>query len=122
MSAVYNGIAVRLNDAENHRTDTSYEDSLIAKTFIFQVPPAPTYYNLPTDAYMVNPRQASLDTHRPWPALILLRQFVNSFASLFYIAFIKQYVEPSGEWNRALHHRVGLPLSILLAEEAGWGH
>ena len=52
MSYVYSGIATRLNDAENHRTDTAFEDALIAKTFVFQ--------------------------------------FVNSFASLFYIAFIKE--------------------------------
>ena len=44
-------IAVALNNYENHRTDTEYEDNLIAKVFCFQ--------------------------------------FVNSFSSLFYIAFLK---------------------------------
>jgi len=44
-------IAVVLNNYENHRTDTQYEDNLIAKVFSFQ--------------------------------------FVNSFSSLFYIAFLK---------------------------------
>lgn len=39
---------------ENHRTDTEYEDNLIAKTFMFQ--------------------------------------FVNSYASLVYIAFIKEHI------------------------------
>lgn len=39
---------------ENHRTDTAYEDNLIAKTFMFQ--------------------------------------FVNSYASLVYIAFIKEHI------------------------------
>jgi anoctamin-10/anoctamin-7 len=29
-------VAVILTDAENHRTETQYEDSLIAKTFSFQ--------------------------------------------------------------------------------------
>lgn len=29
--------AVQLNDYENHPTDTSYEDSLVAKVFAFQV-------------------------------------------------------------------------------------
>lgn len=42
---------------ENHRTDTAYEDNLIAKTFMFQ--------------------------------------FVNSYASLVYIAFIKEHM---GQW------------------------
>lgn len=51
---LYADVAIRLTDYENHRTDTQYEDSLIAKTFIFQ--------------------------------------FVNSFASLFYIAFIKIFL------------------------------
>ena len=55
MGLIYNGIAVALNDSENHRTDTDYEDALIAKTFVFQ--------------------------------------FVNSFCSLFYIAFIKTHIE-----------------------------
>ena len=44
-----------MNDFENYRTDTEYEDALIAKTFIFQ--------------------------------------FVNSFTSLFYIAFIKPWIQ-----------------------------
>ena len=55
MTALYNGIARTLNDWENHRTDTQYEDALIGKTFMFQ--------------------------------------FVNSYISLFYIAFMKFYVE-----------------------------
>lgn len=55
MNMVYGGLALKLNDYENHRTDTEYEDSLIAKTFVFQ--------------------------------------FVNSYASLIYIAFIKGYTQ-----------------------------
>src|SRR5690606_17396314 len=55
MNYVYGEIAVYLTKQENHRTDTQYEDSLIAKLFAFQ--------------------------------------FVNSFSSLYYIAFIKKYVE-----------------------------
>ena len=35
MEAAYRSIAQALNDAEGHRTDTAYEDALIAKTFIF---------------------------------------------------------------------------------------
>ena len=55
LNAIYGSVAIYLNDFENHRTDTEYEDSLIAKTFIFQ--------------------------------------FVNSFSSLFYIAFVKPYIQ-----------------------------
>eukprot|EP00455_Lapot_gusevi_P038989 TRINITY_DN4368_c0_g1_i1.p1 TRINITY_DN4368_c0_g1~~TRINITY_DN4368_c0_g1_i1.p1 ORF type:complete len:875 (+),score=361.69 TRINITY_DN4368_c0_g1_i1:82-2706(+) len=51
LDAVYKIVATALNDWENHRTATQYEDSLIAKTFLFQ--------------------------------------FVNSYFSLFYIAFFK---------------------------------
>jgi anoctamin-10/anoctamin-7 len=54
MNAVYNGIAIKLNDMENHQTDTIYEDNLIAKVFVFNC--------------------------------------VNSYASLFYIGFIKELV------------------------------
>lgn len=36
MNIIYGGVAVRLTDYENHRTDTEYEDSLIGKTFVFQ--------------------------------------------------------------------------------------
>jgi anoctamin-10/anoctamin-7 len=49
---LYGEISIKLNDIENHRTDTEYEDNLILKTFMFQ--------------------------------------FVNSYASLFYIAFLKE--------------------------------
>lgn len=48
---IYSLVAVRLNDWENHRTQTEYEDALIIKTFCFQ--------------------------------------FINSYISLFYIAFLK---------------------------------
>ncbi|DAZ96612.1 TPA: hypothetical protein N0F65_000178 [Lagenidium giganteum] len=51
MNTIYSGMAEKLNNYENHRTDTEYEDHLIGKTFLFQ--------------------------------------FVNSYAALFYTAFIK---------------------------------
>ncbi|CAM9598929.1 unnamed protein product, partial [Ectocarpus sp. 8 AP-2014] len=54
MNAFYGTVAIKLTDLENHRTDTEYEDNLIAKTFMFQ--------------------------------------FVNSYASLVYIAFIKEFI------------------------------
>jgi hypothetical protein len=47
---IYSQVAKLLTNAENHRTDTKYEDSLIVKMFVFQ--------------------------------------FINSFASFFFIAFI----------------------------------
>jgi hypothetical protein len=55
LNAIYNTVAIRLTEYENHRTNTAYEDALIGKTFIFQ--------------------------------------FVNSFSSLFYIAFVKPYIQ-----------------------------
>ncbi len=54
LNSFFTDIAIRLNNSENHRTDTAYEDALISKTFCFQ--------------------------------------FTNSFASLFYIAFVKPYI------------------------------
>jgi hypothetical protein len=36
MGSIYSNIALKLNIAENHRTDTEYEDQLILKTFVFQ--------------------------------------------------------------------------------------
>lgn len=35
-NAIYTGIAIKLNDWENHKTDTEYDDSLIIKNFAFQ--------------------------------------------------------------------------------------
>jgi hypothetical protein len=55
MNYVYGSLAVYLNEYENHRTETVFEDALIGKTFVFQ--------------------------------------FVNSFASLFYISFVKPYIQ-----------------------------
>ena len=37
MNFVYQFVSVALNDYENHRTDTEYEDNLISKIFIFQL-------------------------------------------------------------------------------------
>jgi hypothetical protein len=53
LNVVYGMVADALTDRENHRTDTQYEDSLIAKLFMFQ--------------------------------------FVNSYASFFYVAFVQPY-------------------------------
>jgi threonine/homoserine/homoserine lactone efflux protein len=55
LNGFFGEVALKLNNYENHRTDTEYEDSLIAKTFCFQ--------------------------------------FVNSYASLFYIAFVKPFIQ-----------------------------
>eukprot|EP01042_Synura_sphagnicola_P024405 gene24405-31234_t len=35
-SVVIQHVAVWLNDMENHRTDTQYEDALVYKIFLFQ--------------------------------------------------------------------------------------
>ena len=37
MNAIYSYVSRVLNDREKYRTDTQYEDALIAKTFVFQV-------------------------------------------------------------------------------------
>ena len=37
MEAVFEVVAKYLNERENHRTDTEYEDALISKTFAFQL-------------------------------------------------------------------------------------
>ena len=39
-NGAYRLLAVRLNEWENHRTATAYEDALIVKTFTFQATPA----------------------------------------------------------------------------------
>ncbi|TMW63463.1 hypothetical protein Poli38472_002404 [Pythium oligandrum] len=55
LNTVYRGVAKKLTEYENHRTDREYENHLIIKVFLFQ--------------------------------------FCNSFASFFYIAFLKRTVE-----------------------------
>lgn len=37
LSFVYSRVVRRLNDFENYRTETAYENNLIFKTFLFQV-------------------------------------------------------------------------------------
>jgi hypothetical protein len=58
-NSIYQIVAVKLTDSENHRTDTLYEDSLSVKLFVFQ--------------------------------------FINSYSSFFFIAFVAQHLpKPSG--------------------------
>lgn len=57
MNTIYQTVAKKLTDRENHRTDTQYEDALSAKIFVFQ--------------------------------------FLNSYASFFFIAFVAPYLSPS---------------------------
>lgn len=54
---IYGNLATRLTDMENHRTNTQYEDSMIAKVFLFQ--------------------------------------FVNSYASFAFIAFVAKFLDPT---------------------------
>ncbi len=37
LNFLYSKVVYRLNDFENHRTDTDYEDNLVAKVFVFQL-------------------------------------------------------------------------------------
>jgi hypothetical protein len=37
LNILYGMVVYQLNDYENHRTDTDYEDSLVSKIFVFQV-------------------------------------------------------------------------------------
>jgi hypothetical protein len=57
MNTIYQTVAKKLTDHENHRTDTLYEDALSAKIFVFQ--------------------------------------FLNSYASFFFIAFVAPFITPS---------------------------
>lgn len=52
LNMVYAKVARRLNDWENHPTDTVYEDNLIAKTFCFQF--INSYFNLFYVAFIKN--------------------------------------------------------------------
>lgn len=36
MSMIFNSVSLKLNEYENHRTDTMFEDALIGKTFVFE--------------------------------------------------------------------------------------
>lgn len=56
---LYKGLARKLNEWENHRTESEYIDALVIKTFCFQ--------------------------------------FVNSYATLFYIAFVKSGLNLDGQ-------------------------
>jgi len=54
-NVIYGKVVFSLNEYENHRTDTQYENALIAKSFLFK--------------------------------------FVNSYNSLFYMAFFKDFID-----------------------------
>ena len=56
-NAIFSNLSVKLTDMENQRTNTGYEDSMIAKLFAFQ--------------------------------------FVNSYSSFFFIAFVAKFLEKS---------------------------
>ena len=58
LNGLYRGVATKLTNYENHRTDSLHENNLIIKTFLFR--------------------------------------FFNSYASFFYIAFLKKPLEVAG--------------------------
>jgi len=82
---IYNTVAIKLTDWENHRTETEYEDALIVKKFAFQ--------------------------------------FVNSYISLFYIAFFKAtgIVPNSTCMNDDCAYELGYQLLFIFAVQIVWG-
>ncbi|OWZ01329.1 hypothetical protein PHMEG_00027307, partial [Phytophthora megakarya] len=123
MNNVYSTIAEKLNHFENHRTDTEYEDHLIGKTFLFQFVNsyASLFYVafiktsveghesckpeghgcIMNNVYSTIAEKLNhFENHRTDTEYedhligkTFLFQFVNSYASLFYVAFIKTSVE-----------------------------
>jgi len=73
----YSYLAYALNDRENHRTETQYEDALITKTFVFQ--------------------------------------FINSYASFFYVAFFAEVYEPGGCGVYGCMYSLSINLGIIFA-------
>mgnify|MGYP001988491954 CR=1 FL=1 len=51
MSDAFKGVARHLNERENHRTDTMFEDALIAKSFLFNF--VNSFFNLMFTAFIV---------------------------------------------------------------------
>jgi len=80
LNAVYRTVAQKINQWENHRTDSDYENTLIAKTFLFQ--------------------------------------FVNSYASFFYIAFIKRHVTSPSARDLQKYTLAGIDLGYTELEAA----
>lgn len=80
----YGDLALKLNDYENHRTDTQYEDSLIVKTFLFQ--------------------------------------FVNSFVSLFYVAFLKPFLKDTDPCNVSCMYDLQTMLATIFITRLGLGN
>jgi anoctamin-10/anoctamin-7 len=80
----YGELALKLNDYENHRTDTEYEDSLIVKTFLFQ--------------------------------------FVNSFVSLFYVAFLKPFLEAIDPCTESCMYDLQTMLATIFITRLGLGN
>jgi len=83
LGSVFKGVAKALNDWENHRTDTAYEDALIMKTFLFC--------------------------------------FTNSYATLFYMAFIKSGTEILGQVQLCQEEVKG-PNDTIIARDACFGN
>lgn len=78
MNLLYEEVAIRMTNLENHRTDIHYQDSLITKLFLFQ--------------------------------------FVNSYSSFFYIAFIQNQVDgcDGGSCMRTLAKNLGIIFLVQL--------
>lgn len=93
------GLAVKLNSFEQHRTATQYEDRLIAKQVRAERSDSPATVVLPTCVRIVLRfpvaafYRSPLSSFVPSHSLVLVAQFffqfINSYFSLFYIAYFK---------------------------------
>lgn len=81
-------VALRLNRFENHRTDSDFDDALTVKTWLFQSVSIHACSSLsPQFLHLSTPSHSS--TPHPPASTPGLNPQVNSYISLFYIAFVK---------------------------------
>jgi hypothetical protein len=103
LNAWYSRLAIALNQWENHRTDTQYQDALTAKLFAFQVRAntqrtrnTASLANTASDTCTrrLKTRRQHLVQLLMWCCFLIVSvcgvmQFVNSYSSMAYIAFIQ---------------------------------
>ena len=120
MSDAFKGVARHLNERENHRTDTMFEDALIAKSFLFNF--VNSFFNLMFTAFIVI-NFKGITSKFCGPELDCMVQVSNSLMSLMMTKLVVGNIKEvsrcelfsfTAEGSRVSHAHFDFSLSIFI--------
>eukprot|EP00605_Chrysophyceae_sp_TOSAG23-4_P000483 GSChrysophyteH1.ASY1.ANO1.542.1 assembled CDS len=129
LNYVFSRIAINLNEAENHRTDTAFENSLIGKTFVFQFINSfsglfyVSFFKPFSEADRCNPKNCFYDLQATLGTIFMSRLFVHNYFKLVSPILMQQaalddvkHIDAENDEEAAKHEVSEIERMYLLSE------